>query len=136
MLPVEREILGYLSDNWDESPTISWSNFNVSTNYDSALEYIVPSLRVLKSEILEIPAFCGAIRRDYVMGLNLILLENTGTGAANSYVERLLELFNRKEIRTSSFDYSFSPLEVGSGFGLGPHFELPISVDFFVYSSD
>jgi hypothetical protein len=46
-----------------------------------------------------------------------------------------LNLFDRKEISTDNYEYSFSPLEVGPGFGQGPHFELPISIDFFVYSS-
>ena len=135
MLLVEREILGYLNDNWTQSPAIAWSNFNVSVNYHSDQEYLVPFIRNLDSVILEIPAECGAVRRDYAMGLNLLLMENTGTSAANSYVDALISLFDKKEIRTTTYDYSFSPLEIGSGFGQGPHFELPISIDFFVYSS-
>lgn len=135
MLLVEREILGYLNDNWTQSPAIAWSNFNVSVNYQSDQEYLVPFIRNLDSVILEIPAECGAVRRDYAMGLNLLLMENTGTSAANSYVDALISLFDKKEIRTTTYDYSFSPLEIGSGFGQGPHFELPISIDFFVYSS-
>lgn len=141
MLLMEREILGYLSDNWSvplasSTPLLAWVNFNVSVNFSSDQEYLVPFLRNLDSEILEIPAECGAVRRDYAMGLNLLLRENTGTSAANAYVDVLKGLFDRKEIRTSSYDYSFSPLEIGPGFGQGPHFELPVSVDFFVYSSD
>lgn len=135
MLLLEREILGYLSDNWSQEPSIAWVNFNVSVNFNSNEEYLVPFIRNLDSIILEIPANCGAVRRDYAMGLNLLLRENTGTSAANTYVDVLRGLFDKKEIRTSNYDYSFSPLEIGPGFGQGPHFELPISVDFFVYSS-
>lgn len=135
MLLVEREILGYLNDNWSQPPAIAWTNFNVSVNYQSDLDYLVPSIRNLDSVILEIPANCGVVRRDYAMGLNLLLRENTGTSSANTYVTALLNLFDKKEISTATYEYSFSPLEVGSGFGQGPHFELPISIDFFVYSS-
>ena len=135
MLLVEREILGYLNDNWTQSPTIAWTNFNVSVNYQSDQEYLVPFIRNLDSTILEIPAQCSAVRRDYAMGLNLLLRENTGTSAANGYVDALISLFDKKEIRTTTYDYSFSPLEIGSGFGQGPHFELPILIDFFVYST-
>lgn len=134
MLLVEREILGHLADNWTESPTIAWTGFNVSVNFNSDEEYLVPFLRTLNSQILEIPAECGAVRRDYAMGLNLLLRENTGTSAANTYIDALISLFDKKEISTSSYEYSFSPLEIGPGFGQGPHFELPISVEFFVYS--
>tara|TARA_B100002019_G_C20989883_1_gene460012 strand:+ start:122 stop:529 length:408 start_codon:yes stop_codon:yes gene_type:complete len=135
MLLIEREILGYLNDNWTQSPMIAWTNFNVSVNYQSDTEYLVPFIRNLDSVILEIPAECGAVRRDYAMGLNLLLRENTGTSAANIYVAELISLFDKKEISTSTYEYSFSPLEIGPGFGQGPHFELPVSVDFFVYSS-
>jgi hypothetical protein len=140
MLLLEREILGYLSDNWSvaapaTTPTLAWTNFNVSVNFQSDQDYLVPILRNLDSRILEIPAKCGAVRRDYAMGLNLLLRENTGTSAANAYVDVLKNLFDKKEVSTSGFDYSFSPLEIGPGFGQGPHFELPVSVEFFVYSS-
>jgi len=139
VLLVEREILGYLSDNWSvpspaTTPILAWTNFNVSVNFSSDQDYLVPILRNLDSRILEIPAECGAVRRDYAMGLNLLLRENTGTSAANAYVDVLKNLFDKKEITTSSFDYSFSPLEIGAGFGQGPHFELPVSIEFFVYS--
>lgn len=136
MLLLEREILGHLSDNWTQSPVISWANFNVSVNYSSDIEYLVPFLRNLDSQILETPASTGAVRRDYAMGLNLLLKENTGTSAVNSYVEALKNLFSKKDISTANYSYSFSPLEVGPGFGQGPHFEIPISVEFYVYSSD
>jgi hypothetical protein len=79
MILLEREILGHLSDNWTQSPVISWANFNVSVNYSSDIEYLVPFLRNLDSQILETPASTGAVRRDYAMGLNLLLKENTGT---------------------------------------------------------
>lgn len=141
MLLLEREILGYLSDNWSIAPpaitpTLAWTNFNVSVNFSSDEEYLVPVLRNLYSRILETPATTGAVRRDYAMGLNLLLKENTGTSAVNSYVEVLKNLFSKKDISTANYSYSFSPLEVGIGFGQGPHFEIPITVDFYVYSSD
>tara|TARA_Y100000361_G_C11135032_1_gene331352 strand:- start:90 stop:500 length:411 start_codon:yes stop_codon:yes gene_type:complete len=136
MLLLEREILGHLNDNWSETPIISWANFNVSVNYSADTEYLVPFLRNLDSEILETPATTGAVRRDYAMGLNLLLKENTGTSAVNSYVEVLKNLFSKKDVSTTNYLYSFSPLEVGVGFGQGPHFEIPVSVDFYVYSSD
>jgi len=141
MLLLEREILGYLSDNWSVTapavtPTLAWTHFNVTTNFSSDREYLIPFLRNLESRILETPASTGAVRRDYAMGLNLLLKENTGTSAVNSYVEVLKSLFSKKDISTASYSYSFSPLEIGNGFGQGPHFEIPVNVDFYVYSSD
>jgi small-conductance mechanosensitive channel len=56
MLLIEREILGYLNDNWTQPPTIAWTNFNVSVNYQSDQDYLVPFIRNLDSVILEIPA--------------------------------------------------------------------------------
>ena len=135
MLQLEREILQHFSTNWTETPTISWQYFNVVTKYSSDTEYIVPLLRNLDSVILETPAESGAVRRDYAMGLNLLLKENTGTSAVNTYVETLRTLFSKKDISTANYSYSFSPLEVGVGVGSGPHFEIPVSVDFYVYSS-
>ena len=135
MLQLEREILQHFSTNWTETPTISWQYFNVVTKYSSDTEYIVPLLRNLDSVILETPAESGAVRRDYAMGLNLLLKENTGTSAVNTYVEVLRNLFSKKDISTANYRYSFSPIEVGSGFGQGPHFEIPVSVEFYVYSS-
>ena len=135
MLLLEREILGYLSDNWSQAAVISWTNFNVSVNYDANQEYLVPFLKNLDSEILETPAESAAVRRDYAMGLNLLLKENTGTSAVNTYVEALRNLFSKKDISTTNYLYSFSPIEVGSVFGQGPHFEIPVSTDFYVYSS-
>ena len=135
MLQLEREILQHFSTNWTETPTISWQYFNVVTKYSSDTEYIVPLLRNLDSVILETPAESGAVRRDYAMGLNLLLKENTGTSAVNTYVEVLRNLFSKKDISTANYSYSFSPLEVGVGVGSGPHFEIPVSVDFYVYSS-
>ena len=135
MLLMEREILGYLADNWTQPPTISWANFNVSINYSADIEYLVPFLRNLDSQILETPASTGAVRRDYAMGLNLLLKENTGTSAVNTYVEVLRNLFSKKDVSTANYSYSFSPLETGPGFGQGPHFEIPVSVEFYVYSS-
>tara|TARA_A100001035_G_C27611224_1_gene421003 strand:+ start:49 stop:459 length:411 start_codon:yes stop_codon:yes gene_type:complete len=135
MLQLEREILQHFSTNWTETPTISWQYFNVVTKYSSDTEYIVPLLRNLDSVILETPAESGAVRRDYAMGLNLLLKENTGTSAVNTYVEVLRNLFSKKDISTANYSYSFSPLEVGIGVGSGPHFEIPVSVDFYVYSS-
>ncbi len=135
MLQLEREILQHFSTNWTQTPTISWQYFNVVVKYSSDTEYIVPLLRVLDSVILETPAESGAVRRDYAMGLNLLLKENTGTSAVNTYVEALRTLFSKKDISTANYSYSFSPLEVGVGVGSGPHFEIPVSVDFYVYSS-
>ena len=135
MLQLEREILQHFSTNWTETPTISWQYFNVVTKYSSDTEYIVPLLRNLDSVILETPAESGAVRRDYAMGLNLLLKENTGTSAVNTYVEVLRNLYRKKDISTANYSYSFSPLEVGIGVGSGPHFEIPVSVDFYVYSS-
>tara|TARA_Y100000816_G_C25924553_1_gene482132 strand:- start:180 stop:590 length:411 start_codon:yes stop_codon:yes gene_type:complete len=135
MIQLEREILQHFSTNWTETPTISWQYFNVVTKYSSDTEYIVPLLRNLDSVILETPAESGAVRRDYAMGLNLLLKENTGTSAVNTYVEVLRNLFSKKDISTANYSYSFSPLEVGIGVGSGPHFEIPVSVDFYVYSS-
>jgi hypothetical protein len=135
MLQLEREILQHFSTNWTQTPTISWQYFNVVVKYSSDTEYIVPLLKVLDSVILETPAESGAVRRDYAMGLNLLLKENTGTSAVNTYVEALRTLFSKKDISTANYSYSFSPLEVGVGVGSGPHFEIPVSVDFYVYSS-
>tara|TARA_B100000242_G_scaffold294341_1_gene276542 strand:+ start:5964 stop:6374 length:411 start_codon:yes stop_codon:yes gene_type:complete len=135
MLQLEREILQHFSANWTQTPTISWQYFNVVVKYSSDTEYIVPLLRALDSVILETPAESGAVRRDYAMGLNLLLKENTGTSAVNTYVETLRTLFSKKDISTANYSYSFSPLEVGVGVGSGPHFEIPVSVDFYVYSS-
>ena len=135
MLQLEREILQHFSTNWTQTPTISWQYFNVVTKYSSDTEYIIPLLRNLDSVILETPAESGAVRRDYAMGLNLLLKENTGTSAVNTYVEVLTSLFSKKDISTANYSYSFSPLEVGIGVGSGPHFEIPVSVDFYVYSS-
>ena len=135
MLQLEREILQHFSANWTQTPTISWQYFNVVVKYSSDTEYIVPLLRALDSVILETPAESGAVRRDYAMGLNLLLKENTGTSAVNTYVEALRSLFSKKDISTANHRYSFSPIEVGSGFGQGPHFEIPVSIEFYVYSS-
>jgi hypothetical protein len=63
------------------------------------------------------------------------LKENTGTSAVNTYVEAIRNLFSKKDISTTNHLYSFSPIEVGSGFGQGPHFEIPVSTEFYVYSS-
>ena len=92
MLLIEREILGYLNDNWTQPPTIAWTNFNVSVNFQSNQDYLVPSIRNLDSVILEIPANCGAVRRDYAMGLNLLLRENTGTSSANLTLQIMLKV--------------------------------------------
>ena len=74
MLLLEREILGYLSDNWSQAAVISWTNFNVSVNYDANQEYLVPFLKNLDSEILETPAESAAVRRDYAVSYTHLTL--------------------------------------------------------------
>lgn len=132
---IEKEILGYLSDNWTADATISWANSNVTVNYMVDQDYLVPSLVLIDSQIIEVPANCGAVRWDYILGLNLLIRENTGMNAAHTYISALDTLFHKKDLSTSSFVYHFSALDVAQGFGSGPHFEIPVSIDFHVYST-
>lgn len=139
MTDVEMQIMDHLNTNWDLSPAttplISWANSNVVLNYQADLNYLVPTIVTLATQILEVPSNCGAVRTDYNLGLNFLLVENTGMSAAKTYVDKLRDIFHKKDISTSSYTYHFSALEVTQGFGSGAHFELPVSVQFFVYST-
>jgi len=135
----EMEIMSYLNTNWDlspaDTPPISWANSNVVINYDANQDYLVPTIVTLATQILEVPSNCGAVRTDYSFGLNFLLVENTGMSAAKTYVDKLRDIFHKKDITTSSYTYHFSALEVTQGFSSGAHFELPGSVLFFTYST-
>lgn len=139
MTNAEMEIMDYLNTNWDLSPAttpvISWAFSNVVYNYQASQDYLVPTIVTLASQILEVPSNCGAVRTDYNFGLNFLLVENTGMSAAKTYVDKLRDIFHKKDITTASYTYHFSSLEVTQGFSSGAHFELPVSVQFFVYST-
>lgn len=135
MTTVELEILDHLNTNWNLSPTISWAYSNVVFTYRADQEYLIPTMTTLNSEILEVPAESGAIRVDYSLGLNLLLIENTGMSSAKTYTDKLRTIFHKKNIQTSSHLYNFLVLEVEQGFSSGAHFELPVSIQFFIFSN-
>ena len=107
MTTVELEILDHLNTNWNLSPTISWAYSNVVFSYKADQEYLIPTMTTLNSEILEVPAESGAIRVDYSLGLNLLLIENTGMSSAKTYTDKLRTIFHKKNIQTSSHLYNF-----------------------------
>ena len=133
-MSIETELLSHLNTNWSGAPTISYANSNVSVKYSASTEYIVPRIVLAVSEIMEIPYTTGGVRRDYVFGLNLLVKDNTGMAGVNTYASVLSNLYHKKDITTSSYIYHFDALEVSQGFGSGSHFEVPVSINFFVYS--
>ena len=134
-MTIETELFNYLNTGWDESPTISWANSNVTVTYNADTEYLVPSITLVDSEIAEVPASNGRVLRDYILGLNLLIKDNTGTYNSNTYATKLSTLFHKKDVSTTSFTLHFDALEVSQGFGAGAHFEVPVTIDFYVLST-
>lgn len=134
-MTIESEILNHLNTEWDQSPTISFANSNVVVKYDATTEYLVPRIRLVLSDVKEIPFEDGIVRRDYIFIMNLLLKENTGMANANTYTARLSAIFHKKDVQTANFLYHFGALDVADGFPSGAHFEVPVSIDFYTFSS-
>ena len=134
-MTIETEILDHLNTNWTQTPTVAWSNSNVTFNYDANIEYLIPSIRLAGSEVKEVPHNIGIVRRDFILGLNLLIKDNTGMANVNTYTSALSDIFHKKSISTTNFIYHFDALEVSQGFGSGAHFEVPVVIDFYVFSS-
>lgn len=136
MTNTELNLLNYLQEQWDQSGiTLSWANSNVTTNYLADQNYLVPRLTMLSSEIIEVPSECGAIRTEYLLGLNLLLVENTGMALAKTCIDRLREIFHKKSIEIGDLTYHFFALEIEQGFSYGSHFEVPVLIQVRVYST-
>ena len=134
-MTIRNEIFNYLNTNWDQTPTIAWVNSNVTFVYSASIEYIVPSLRLAYNEVMEIPYDEAIVRRDYILGLNLLVKDNTGIQNVDTYTARLSALFHKKTVSTTSYSFQFEALEVSQGFGSGSHFEVPVLISFYVFSS-
>ena len=134
-MTIETEILDHLNTNWTQTPTIAWSNSNVTFNYNADTEYLVPAIVIAASEVMEVPHNIGIVRRDFILGLNLLIKDNTGMATANTYTNALSDIFHKKSISTQNFLYHFDALEVSQGFSSGAHFEVPVVIDFYVFSS-
>ena len=134
-MTIETEILHHLNSNWSQTPTIAWVNSNVTFNYDANTEYLVPSITLAGSEIKEVPNNIGIVRRDFILGLNLLIKDNTGMANVNTYTSALSTLYHKKDITTANYILHFDALEVSQGFGSGAHFEVPVVIDFYVFSS-
>lgn len=134
-MTIETEILDHLNTNWTETPTIAWSNSNVTFNFNADIEYLIPSVVLAGSDVKEVPFSIGIVRRDFILGLNLLIKDNTGMAAANTYASALSDIFHKKSISTQNFLYHFDALEVSQGFSSGAHYEVPVVIDFYVFSS-
>ena len=134
-MTIETEILNHLNSNWSQTPTIAWVNSNVTFNYDANTEYLIPSVVLAGSDVKEVPSNDGIVRRDFILGLNLLIKDNTGMANANTYTNALSAIFHKIDISTTNFTYHFDALEVSQGFGSGAHFEVPVVIDFYVFSS-
>ena len=134
-MTIETEILDHLNTNWTETPTIAWSNSNVTFNFNADIEYLIPSVVLSGSDVKEVPFSIGIVRRDFILGLNLLIKDNTGMVNANTYVSALSDIFHKKSISTQNFLYHFDALEVSQGFSSGAHYEVPVVIDFYVFSS-
>jgi len=134
-MTIETEILDHLNTNWTETPTIAWSNSNVTFNFNADIEYLIPSVVLAGSDVKEVPFNIGIVRRDFILGLNLLIKDNTGMANANTYASALSDIFHKKSISTQNFLYHFDALEVSQGFSSGAHYEVPVVIDFYVFSS-
>lgn len=134
-MSIETELNNHLNTNWSQTPTISWANSNVASVYNANVEYLVPTIRLITSDVKEVPFANGLVRRDYLLGLNLLIKDNTGTHSSNTYVSALNTIFHKKDITTTSFTYHFDALEASQGFGSGAHWEVPVVIDFYVFST-
>ena len=134
-MTIETEILDHLNTNWTETPTIAWSNSNVTFNFNADIEYLIPSVVLSGSDVKEVPFSIGIVRRDFILGLNLLIKDNTGMVNANTYASALSDIFHKKSISTQNFLYHFDALEVSQGFSSGAHYEVPVVIDFYVFSS-
>ena len=134
-MTIETEILDHLNTNWTETPTIAWSNSNVTFNFNADIEYLIPSVVLSGSDVKEVPFSIGIVRRDFILGLNLLIKDNTGMVNANTYASALSDIFHKKTISTQNFLYHFDALEVSQGFSSGAHYEVPVVIDFYVFSS-
>ena len=134
-MTIETELLNHLNTNWSQSPSIAWVHSNVTFNYNANTEYLIPSITIAASDIKEVPNNIGIVRRDFILGLNLLIKDNTGMANVNTYTSALSALYHKKDISTTNYILHFGPLEVSQGFGSGAHFEVPVVIDFYVFSS-
>ena len=64
-----------------DKPTIAWSNSNVTFNFNADIEYLIPSVVLAGSDVKEVPFSIGIVRQ-FILGLNLLIKDNTGMAAA------------------------------------------------------
>ena len=136
-MTIESELYNHLETNFS-GPTFAWISENVNTRPQAGTYYITPVVELISSEVLEVPYSSSNVRRDYRLGLNILVPYDQGTSTVRTYIDSLTTLYSKKDIATSSYKYYFEVVESRSGFistVSSEHFETPVYVDFRVYST-